>query len=174
MACMFIYYNDGNSTQWVPAVPVGNKGGASTYDKTITAQGPDPGGYTLTAPLTITQGLQVAWASGGVRSFTANNPNNAIEVDVTLIHGAGAATISAVSALFIDGAANAVQQCICGLFAQQMAPSRLVWRGVLAPGAHTFQTRFAGTTGSYLLRNDASILTGAGVFGCTMTIREVL
>ena len=155
-----------------PSGPAGVLTAPSIYDKLTTAQPADAGGYTWTVPMTITQGSQVPWPGGAIKSFTAADPTRPIEVDVSLVHGAGAATNTVISALFIDGATNAVQESAVGLFAQSIAVSRILWRGVLSAGAHTFQVRWCGSTGSYLLRNDSTVFTGSGI-ACTIAIREV-
>lgn len=156
-----------------PVGPVGVLTNPSIYDRLTTAQPADPGGVTYGIPMTITQGSQVPWPGGAIKTFTAADATRPIEVDVTLIVGAGAATIQPLIALFIDGATNSVQQSIVGLFAQAMAGSRLLWRGVLSAGPHTFQVRWSGgSSGCYLLRNDATVLTGSGN-ACTIAIREV-
>ena len=64
-----------------------------------------------------------------------------------------------VFGLFIDGGANAVAQQNCTVNTQWFFPARLLWRGVLPAGAHTFSIRFMGGTGIYLLRNDATLLS---------------
>jgi hypothetical protein len=171
----YVYYDDGNSTQWVPATAATTTilQAPSLYDKLTLAQPALGGGYTdLTVPMTITQGGQVPWPGGAIKSFTAKNPANPIEVDVTLIHGAGGAAVTIVSALFIDGANNAVQQAIFTCNAQWFGPTRILWRGVLSGGAHTFQVRWGANSGSYLLRNDGTVLTNTGA-ACTILIREV-
>jgi hypothetical protein len=121
----------------------------------------------------ITQGAQVPWpgGAGAVKSFTAVDPTRPIEVDVTLIHGAGGVAISISSALFIDGGVNAVQQSVFTCNAQWFGPSRILWRGVLSAGPHTFQVRWGAGSGSYLLRNDGTVLGPA--HACTIAIREV-
>jgi len=165
---LYVYYNDGNTSQWVPTTPgVGALGLApSTYDRSTTAQS-DGGTYPVAAPMTSTQGTQVF-----TRTFTANNPNNAVEVDVTLFMGAGGVAINTYAGVFVDGG-SAVQMGIATCNSQWLQVLRIVYRAVVSPGAHTYSVRFGANSGCYVLRNDGTNYgTLIGVAN-TMTIREV-
>lgn len=154
-----------------PTTPVSGPVAASLYDKLTTPQAALGSGYDITTVMQITQGAQVPWPGGAIKSFTAVDPSRPIEVDCSLIHGAGGAAITISSALFIDGAVNAVQQATFTANAQWMGPTRILWRGALSAGAHTFQIRWGAQSGSYLMRNDGTVLTSANA--CTIAIREV-
>jgi hypothetical protein len=154
-----------------PTTPVSGPVAASLYDKLTTWQSAQGGGYDIATVMQITQGAQVPWPGGAIKSFTAVDPSRPIEVDCTLLHGAGGVALSISSGLFIDGGANAVQQSLFTANAQWMGPTRIHWRGALSAGAHTFQVRWGAQSGSYLMRNDGTVLGSA--HACTIAIREV-
>lgn len=131
---------------------------APTFDISNVAQS-DPGGWSFGSVVQITQGTQVF-----SRSFTAVDAAHPIEVDCGLTFGAGGAVVHGTIALFVDGVANAIAQQSVTVNAQWFAPARLLWRGVLPAGPHTFMVRFIGGTGIYLLRNDASVMANAGAY----------
>lgn len=167
----YIYYNDGNSSQWVPATAP-NKGSSltvtPTYDTLATAVTDSTlfaaaGGDSV---MQITNGTQLF-----SRSFTANNPANPIEVDVTAMLGSSAQNWVCL-ALFIDGAAAAVAQQNLVAPASMPQNFRVYWQGVLAPGAHTFAVRFGGINTSYALAQTGTRI-GGGAMRESMVIREV-
>ena len=93
LGTMFIYFNDGNSSQWVPAVP---PGGASL--PTSTPQNRQPGNYPLTASdagqhisppvaaaaatYTIPASTSVPFNTGTTVSFV-NDSANAVTIAIT-------------------------------------------------------------------------------------------
>jgi hypothetical protein len=173
-ARLYIYYNDGNSTQWVPASPPLGVVfvSAPTYDASST-------GYASGAnfwaggdnPMQIANGVQIF-----SRVFTAANAAHAIEVDVLIYTQAPNTTAAhGIVGLFIDGAAAAVAQGYATAAAGSASMVRLYWQGVLAAGPHTFQVRLGSlnTSGIYTNMSDAGHV-GGGAQKNTMVIREVV
>lgn len=139
--------------------------------------------YDINAAL-ITDAGTFAGASGDIamlisqgqpvfsRNFTAVDPTHPIEVDITLLVGAGGAAVWTAGALFIDGAAAAVRQNNVAAAASGASVCRVYWQGVLAAGAHTFAVRFGAAATAYVNGASAARL-GAGIQVTCMTIREV-
>jgi hypothetical protein len=171
---LYIYFQDADSTQWVPAAPAA-QGPAPvatpTYDifNTLLTDVSGTGGNVDT-PLQITNGTQVF-----SRSFTAVDPAHPIEVDISGFMGVGTTGVWAQLALFIDGAANAVAQKGQNINASTGNDLRVYWQGVLSPGPHTFSVRLASSSGSTAaaLNGMPGGRVGGGAMRTTMTIKEI-
>jgi collagen triple helix repeat protein len=178
----YIYYDDGNTQQWVPSTtgavgppgPQGAPGAAAgatatpTYDS--TSANPTDGG-TVTGgnvAMTITMGQPVF-----SRTFTAVDATHPIEVDITLYMGAGGAAVTGFGGLFIDGAASAVAQGNSVINTTWLHVVRVYWQGVLAPGPHTFAVRFGANGANMILNGANAAAQGGGALKSTMVIREI-
>lgn len=138
------------------------------YNNTLIADA-GTGGAGGDVAMTITQGQAIF-----TRSYTANNPANPIEVDLTAMIGMAGTANWGVLALFLDGAVNAVAQMDGAINASWGVPFRVYWQGVLAAGAHTFHARFGSISGATgYLNGYGSGRLGGGAVRTTMVVREI-
>jgi hypothetical protein len=173
---LYIYYDDGNSQQWVPISPAPSQSGNATpptYDvyNGWTSENTGYNGGTDTV-MQITQGTPIP---GFSRSFTAFDPTRPIEVDISGVFSAGSAGVNITVGLFVDGGAPAVAQKTINSAASTPLDMRLYWQSVLAAGAHTFTVRFASSsTGTAAFVNGSNANRwGGGAMRTTMKISEV-
>jgi hypothetical protein len=176
---LFVYYNDGNTTQWVPAspsAPILPPGVVlQTIDATSGVFQNVPGGvvpWNQTTAMTSVQGQQIYSAV-----VTPKSAASRLLVEV-LINFSSPTQDSYTLGLFRDAGANAIAQGLC---AHSVAASafQLSLRAVIpsvATTATTLKLRMGGNGGPAFVINGVSggsAAVGGGTMFSGMTITEV-
>jgi len=168
----FIYYNDGNTTQWVPANPTTTSGGVV---QTVSYQTGAVATGTTTIPVDdtipqITEGTEFMTLAITPRSATSK-----LVIDVAFSASSTALVAMAV-ALFQDSTANALAAVVATIAAANYTNNIRLTHTMTSgtTSATTFRVRAGGNTAGTTTFNGAnSARYFGGVMASSIVIQEV-
>ena len=171
LGTMFIYYNDGNSTQWVPAAPAATQQLTGLLQTVSFETGAYATGTTVmpnTLP-TNTQGDQYMQLSITPRSATSR-----LIIEVVVLGGASAAAALSV-ALFQDATVNAL--AATGTYISAAGSlANISFRHVMTSGTTsptTFKVRMGPTSGTCAFNGTPGGQYYGGAAASSILIQEV-
>jgi hypothetical protein len=162
---LYIYYNDGNTTQWVPVAPTGNSPPTRTYDE-YTAIG------QFSALIPMNNAVPLATAGTNILSRTitvaAQQKVRASFRGTASLSGAG--TLGVI--LTRSGSANALRAAATGAGAAgYVLPLYLEYQDVPGAGTWTYGINVGPNQAPPMIMNSS---VAAGLFGgiaaCTLTL----
>jgi hypothetical protein len=171
---LFIWYNDGNTTQWVPTAPgtsIGNVQQTVSFETGAVATGTTLLPVDDTIPQ-ITEGNEYMTLAITPRSATSRL---IVDVVVYLSHSAASANLAA--ALFQDATANALA-AVSQVMSSPTSPVTIAFRHTMTSGttsATTFRVRAgAANAGTVTFNGAGGGRFFGGVSASSVVIQEVM
>jgi hypothetical protein len=170
---LYIRYNDGNTTQWVPASPAATPG---SLIQTVSVEGGALGTGTTIIPVDDTIPQQTEGDQYLSLAITPKSATSRLIISVTFIasHSTGTRIIGA---LFQDSTANALAVAESYPAAGAGIPVTVTFKHIMTSGttsATTFKVRVGGgAAGTLTFNGSAAARLFGGVYASSIVIQEV-